>query len=121
MSRRPERLAVRIKQEISDMLTSDLKDPRVGFATITRVDVSADLRHAKIYVSVMGKEDEQNTTIDALQKAKGFVRTELGNRIRLRYVPEIYFIHDQSMDYGMKIMDLIDKVNKEDKGEKVDE
>ena len=119
MAHRPERLAEAIKQEISDVVRDEMKDPRIGFITITRVEVTGDLRYAKIYVSVLGEEKEQNATIEGLKKAKGFIRSELGKRIRLRHVPEISFIQDQSMDRGIKVLNLINKVK--DKGETEDE
>lgn len=115
MAHRPERLAEAIKQEISDIVRDELKDPRIGFVTITRVEVSTDLRHAKIYVSVFGEKKEQEDSIAALQRAKGFIRSELGRRIRLRHVPEINFILDQSIDRGSKVLELLSKVK--DKGE----
>lgn len=115
--RRPERLAETIKQEISDMIRNELKDPRIGFITITRVEVSGDLRHSKVYVSVMGEEKQKKDSMEGLQCAKGFVRSELGKRVRLRYVPEINFVLDDSIDRGNKVLDLINKT----KGENIDE
>jgi len=119
MAHRPERLAEAIKQEISDVVRDEMKDPRIGFVTITRVEVTADLRYAKVYVSVLGEEKEQNETVEGLKKAKGFMRSELGKRIRLRHVPEISFILDQSMDRGIKVLNLLNRVK--DKGEIGDE
>lgn len=119
MAHRPERLAEAIKQEISDVLRDEMKDPRIGFVTITRVVVSNDLRYAKIYVSVMGEEKQKNESAQALQRAKGFIRSELGRRIRLRHVPEISFVLDESIDHGIKVLDLLNKVK--DKGEVGDE
>lgn len=110
MSHRPERLAEAIKKEMSDLLLNDLKDPRVGFATITGVDVSNDLKYAKIYVSVLGNHEQRGNTMVALKKAQGFIRTELGRRIRLRHVPEISFKLDESLDHGVRVMELLDEV-----------
>lgn len=115
MAYRPERLAETIKQEVANILRDEVKDPRVGFATITKVEVSADLRHAKIYVSVLGEKKEQDASMEALQKAKGFIRAELGKRVRLRYVPEVNFILDHSIDYGTRVLKLLNKVK--EKGE----
>ena len=114
MSYRPERLAEVIKKEMSDLLLGELKDPRVGFATITDVTVSNDLKYAKIYVSVLGEPEQKNSTLQGLQKALGFVRTELGRRIRLRQVPEISFKLDQSLDQGARIMELLNEVKSSD-------
>ncbi|MBF7082373.1 30S ribosome-binding factor RbfA [Desulfallas sp. Bu1-1] len=110
MSHRPERLAEAIKKEMSDLLREELKDPRIGFATITGVDVSSDLKYAKIYVSVYGKDEERDLTMTALKKAQGFIRTELGRRIRLRHVPEISFKLDESMAHGARVIELIEEV-----------
>lgn len=110
MSHRPERLAEAIKKEMSDLLREELKDPRIGFATITGVDVSSDLKYAKIYVSVYGNNEERDATMKALKKAQGFIRTELGRRIRLRHVPEITFKLDESMVHGARVIELIEEV-----------
>lgn len=113
MSHRPEKLAEAVKKEVSDMFRHDLRDPRIGFATITFVEVSGDLRYAKIYVSVLGKEEEQQQTMQALEKAKGFIRSELGQRIRLRYTPELTFKMDHSIQSGTRIIRLLEEVTKE--------
>ncbi len=114
MSHRPERLAEAIKKEMSNLLLNELKDPRVGFATITGVDVSNDLKYAKIYVSVLGDHELRKNTMLALKKARGFIRTELGRRIRLRHVPEISFNLDESLDHGVRVMELLDEVKNKD-------
>ena len=119
MSHRPERLAEAIKKEVSDMLKNELKDPRIGFATITGVRVAGDLRYAKIFVSVLGSQEEQKLTQEALDKAAGFIRSELGKRIRLRYTPELTFVSDKSIEHGTRIMDLLEKVKP--KGDQADE
>lgn len=113
MSHRPERLAEAIKKEVSDMMRDELKDPRIGFATITLVEVSSDLRYAKIYVSVLGAPGEQKNTLSALESAKGFVRSELGRRIRLRYTPEITFKLDTSIQRGTRVIKLLEETIKE--------
>ena len=117
MSFRPERLAEAIKKEVSDLLREELKDPRIGFVTITSVEVSKDLRYANIYASVLGDSAGQKATIEVLQKAQGFVRGELGRRIRLRYTPEITFKLDQSISRGSKLIALMEEV-KEKGGER---
>lgn len=111
MSFRSERLAEVIKKEVSDLLRQ-MKDPRVGFVTVTMVDVSSDLRYAKVFVSTLGSDEEQDTTLKALQRAQGFVRTELGKRIRLRYIPEVSFILDNSIEEGVRIIRIIDDIGK---------
>lgn len=110
MSFRPERLAEAIKKEISELLREELKDPRIGFVTITAVEVSKDLRYANIFASVFGEPSDQKATIEALQKAQGFIRGELGKRIRLRYTPEITFKLDHSISQGSRLIALMEEV-----------
>jgi len=111
MPHRPERLAEVIKKEVSEILRT-MKDPRIGFVSVTTVEVSTDLRYAKIYVSVFGDEAQQEDTWRALQRAQGFVRTELGRRIRLRHTPEVTFVLDRSIDEGARLIRLIDDLRK---------
>jgi ribosome-binding factor A len=101
-----------IKQEVSTMILRELKDPRIGFATITRVEVSGDLRHAKLFVSIMGSEEQKSQTWEGLKSSLGFIRSELGKRIRLRYTPEITMQLDTTLDHSVKIQELLDKVKK---------
>lgn len=109
-----------IKQEVSSMVLRELKDPRIGFATITQVEASGDLRHAKIFVSIMGNEEQKRQTLEGLKNALGFIRSELAKRIRLRYMPEITLHLDTTLDYSVKIQELLDKVKK-DEGNRLDE
>jgi len=104
---RQEKLGELFAAELSDLLRTRVKDPRVGFASITHVEVSGDYRHAKIYVSVMGSEEERADTIKALKHASGFLRHELASRVVLRYMPEIVFKLDTSIEQGSRILDLI--------------
>jgi ribosome-binding factor A len=110
-SRRPQRIALQIQQEVSVMIFRDMKDRRIGFVTVTGVQVSPDLRHARIYVSLMGSEDEKKEGLDTLNHAAGWVRHELGQRIRMKFVPEVVFAVDTSRDYGEHIDKLIDKIH----------
>ena len=107
---RQEKLGELIAVELSDLLRTRVKDPRVGFASITHVEVSGDLRHAKVFVSVMGNEEEQASTMKALKHATGFLRHELASRLTLRYMPEIVFKLDTSIEQGARILDLIREV-----------
>lgn len=111
---RQEKLGELIAAELSDLLRTRLKDPRVGFASITHVEVSGDLRHAKVFVSVMGSEEEQIATIRALKHANGFLRHELASRIVLRYMPELVFKLDNSIAEGARILELIHQVEQEE-------
>lgn len=107
---RQEKLGEQIAIEVSDLLRTRLKDPRVGFASVTHVEVSGDLRHAKIYVSVMGERDEQKQTIEALHHATGFLRRELAGRLTVRFMPEIVFKLDTSIEQGAHVLGLIRKL-----------
>ncbi|MBQ6005859.1 MAG: 30S ribosome-binding factor RbfA [Selenomonadaceae bacterium] len=104
---RIEKLQELIKQEMSKMLLKELKDPRIGFVTVTDVEMTGDLREAKIYVSVMGGEDQVKSSLEGLNSALGFIRREIGQRIRLRFTPEISFALDTSLDYGDHIQKLL--------------
>jgi len=96
-----------IRQEISDMLLRELKDPRIGFVTITKVAVSDDLRQAKVYYSVFGGEQEKEDSLQGLESATGYIKRELGRRMRLKYMPDITFFFDDSLEYGARIEKLL--------------
>lgn len=112
MSHRPERLAEMIKKEVSDLLQNEIKDPRRGFVTVTGVEVSADLRYARIFVSVLGTPDEEKAAMEVLNRVQGYVRGELGRRIRLRCTPEITFKLDSSIARGTRVIELLHRVNR---------
>ena len=112
---RIEKLQELIKQEMSKMLLKELKDPRIGFVTVTDVEMTGDLREAKIYVSVMGGEEQIKNSLEGLNSALGFIRREIGQRIRLRFTPEISFALDTSLDYGDHIQKLLLQVEGENK------
>ena len=114
---RPERVAEQIRIEIAEILQRDLKDPRVGLATCTRVLVSGDLKFAKIYVSVLAAAEEQERTMTALKGASGFVRRLLGKRLGLRSSPEVRFVFDPSVEYGIKLERLLEEVRRDAPGE----
>lgn len=101
------RLAEEFKKEISVILKDEVKDPRIGFVSVVSVQVSGDLRHAKVFVSVLGDESAVKDTMDSLKKATGFVRREVAQRIQLRYTPEIDFIYDDSIVHGARISKLL--------------
>ncbi|MEW6377688.1 MAG: 30S ribosome-binding factor RbfA [Thermodesulfobacteriota bacterium] len=118
--KRSEKIADLIQKEISQMLVKGVKDPRIGFVTITRVTVSDDCRLAKVYFSVTGTPEERVRSMKGLDSAKGFVRKELGRRIRLRYTPEIMFQFDPSIEYAIHIEELFHHL-KQEEGKKGDE
>ncbi len=111
-SRRVEKVSSLIKREISQMLISDIKDDRVGagMVSITHVNVSKDLQHAKIFVSIYGSEEAKSETMEGLEACKGFVRRELGHRISLRHTPEIRFIQDTSLEQGDRLINFINNI-----------
>jgi ribosome-binding factor A len=111
-SRRPERLASLIEQIVSELLLREIRDPRIAALTsITRVEVSADVRQAKIHVSVMGTEDERRETMGALRRATGFVRSKLGEELTIRHVPEVSFHLDTSLEQGDRVLALLNTLD----------
>jgi ribosome-binding factor A len=111
---RQEKLGELIAAELSNLLRTRVKDPRVGFASITRVEVSGDMRHAKVFVSVMGDSKEQKETMKGLTNATGFLRHELASLLTLRFMPELVFKLDHSIEEGSRILELINKVQQEE-------
>jgi len=112
MSRRIERLNVLFRQELSDLIRRRVKDPRIAeFVTLTRVDVAPDMESARIFVSVMGSEDEKKSTIVALAAASGYLRRELSNILTIRRVPQLHFFLDESLEEGARILRLIDEIS----------
>ena len=111
--KRSEKVADLIQKEISQMLVKSIKDPRIGFVTITKVTVSEDCRFAKVYFSVAGSLAERESSVKGLESAKGYVRKELGSRIRLRYIPEIVFQFDLSIEYAIHMEELIHSIHQE--------
>ncbi|WP_100373163.1 30S ribosome-binding factor RbfA [Bacillus sp. FJAT-45037] len=109
---RAHRVGEQMKKELSDIIMRDLKDPRISFVTITGVDVTGDLQQAKVFITVLGSEEQKESTIKGLSKAKGFMRSEIGKRIRLRKTPEITFEFDESIEYGNRIQTLLNELNK---------
>jgi len=117
MSRRTERVNELLREEISDLLRTDLRDPRIGgLVTVTHVDVSPDLRRASAYVSVLGTAEERESTMRALRHARPFLRRELSRRVSLRYTPELEFRSDVSMERAQEMTDLMRETAR-DRGE----
>lgn len=109
---RSNRVGEQIKKELGDILQRELKDPRIGFVTVTGVEVTGDLQQATIYISVMGSDEEREGSLRGLEKAKGFIRSEIGKRIRLRHTPELLFKQDESIQYGNRIEKLLKEVKR---------
>jgi len=108
---RANRVAEQMKKELGEILTRKIKDPRVGFVTVTDVEVTGDLQQAKIFISVLGDQKEKQNTLMGLAKAKGFIRSEIGNRIRLRKTPEIEFEFDEAQERGNRIERILRELN----------
>jgi ribosome-binding factor A len=114
-SRRVSRVAELIKREVSQMLLHDIKDDRVGagMISVTDVDVSGDLQHAKIFVSIYGTDEAKAETMAGLKSATGYIRSELGARVRLRRTPEVLFIEDRSLERGNKVLALLNQLSQD--------
>lgn len=109
---RVNRVAEQMKKEVSDIIAHKIKDPRVGFVTVTDVEVTGDLQQATVFISVLGDEEQKEASLVGLEKAKGFIRSEIGKRIRLRKTPELFFEFDESIQYGNRIDELLMKLKK---------
>ena len=118
MGLRHEKVIAALKREISNIVHDELKDSRLGFVTIMRVDLTSDLRYARIYFSVLGNEKEQKTTQEALESAKPFIRYLIAQRIKLRFVPEITFKLDRSVEYSIKIQEQLEKLKQKNEHKK---
>lgn len=117
--RRMARVSEQIKREVSQMLVNGIKDDRIGtgMVSVTDVDVSGDLQHAKIFVSIYGSDEAKTETMAGLKSATSFVRGELGRRVRLRRTPEIIFVEDQGLERGDNVLNLISRLSRERKPE----
>ena len=114
MTRRLERLNGLFREQLSDLLLRQLKDPRLAqFVSITRVVISPDLSHARVFVSVMGSEEEKASTLEGLTAAANYLRRELNNRISLRRMPELSFRRDDSLEKGAHVLDLLNQISEE--------
>ncbi len=112
---RHDRVAQAIKEEVSIILHDKIKDPRIGFITITRVELSADLKNAKIFFSVLGKDENLKKTKEALSSASGFIRSLIAQRINLRIAPEIIFKEDRSSEYSVRIQEVLEEIKQREK------
>ncbi|NLB42665.1 MAG: 30S ribosome-binding factor RbfA [Clostridiales bacterium] len=109
---RISRISEEIRREISDIIRSSVKDPRISQVTsVVRADVAGDLRYAKIYISVLGSDEDREATLEGLKQAAGFIRRELGSRLDIRYTPELQFISDNSIEYSVEINKKLSELN----------
>lgn len=118
---RREKLAAQIVREVADIIHREMKDPRLGFATITRAEISPDFKYAKVFISVLGNEKKKKLSLDAFKNAEGFFHRELTRRLKLRTSPEIRFLRDDSIDKTFKMVNLINRLSAERKLRGVDE
>lgn len=113
MSFRTERVRELIKQEISKIIQKDIKDPRIGFVTVTDTEISSDLRYARTFISVYGNEKQKKSTMIGLERAVGYIRKEIGKRIRLKFTPEIKFEIDETIEKADKLSRLFSEIEKQ--------
>jgi ribosome-binding factor A len=113
MSQRTHRLDSQIQQELMDLLQREMKDPRIGFATITRVETARDLGHARVWVSVYGTDEEQSRSMDALRVATPWLRRRLGERLHIRHVPELSMRRDESIESGDRVLRILRELEAE--------
>jgi ribosome-binding factor A len=109
MNERMRRVNEAVREVLSARLAGGLKDPRIGFVTVTAVETSPDLRHARVFVSVLGGEDERRTTLEGLASSHGFLQAGLAQELRLKRTPTLEFVYDESVDRGMKINELLEE------------
>jgi ribosome-binding factor A len=120
-SSRMRRVDEAMRAVLSDAIAKDLKDPRVGFVTVTGVQTSPDLRHARVYVSVLGDEATRSASLDGLRSAHGFLQRRLADELTLKHTPALTFAYDESVDRGMRITRLLDEVGGEQENHPVTE
>ena len=116
MVKRSDKVAEAIHKIISELLIKGLKDPRIGFVTITGVKLTTDLRQATIYFTVIGSDEEKSGTLAGLNSARGFIRKELGQALKMRFIPEIHFKYDSSVEYGQHIESILKEIGTKDDG-----
>jgi len=109
-SYRPARVGELIQAELATLLTRGLKDPRLEMSTVSYVEVTPDLRHARVYISRLGSEAEQDAMLQGFQRAAGFIRGQLGRRLKLRYIPQLTFELDTGIAYGVRISSMLNKL-----------
>ena len=114
--KRPERVAQMVQQLLGEIFARGMRDPRIGLVTITGVKMSPDLREARVYWTVHGDSEQRQHTAKALEKARGFLRHEIGLELKLRVTPDLHFTYDEAIDRGERIEQLIRQVHDEDKG-----
>jgi len=115
VTRRTRQVGEFLREELTDIIRRDVKDPRIGFFSVTRVDVPPDLRHAIVYISVLGTDEERVDTLTALRSASGFIRHTLKPRLRMRQIPDLEFRDDRSMEHAADIARVLHTLEHEPK------
>ena len=113
-SGRMRRVNEALREILSARVTGGLKDPRIGFVTVTAVDTSPDLRHARVYVSVLGDEEDREESLAGLQSSHGFLQAGIAKEMRIKRTPTLEFVHDESIDHGFRISELLEETDAED-------
>ena len=113
MGVRPERVASEMREHISRIINEEIKDPRIGFVTVTKVEIAPDLRNAKIFFSSLGGKEEKEQAAEGLNSASGYIRKLLGERMRFKFMPELLFRLDESTEYIIHLNEIFDKIHKE--------
>ena len=116
-SQRPERVQEALRQEISRIIQNEMRDPRIGFLTITKVELTKDLRYAKVYFSVLGEAKDKHLALKGLNNAKGYIKGMISEKIKLRFMPEIAFKIDDSLEHTQHIYDILNNLKKERKAD----
>lgn len=111
---RMRRVNEALREVLSARIAGGLKDPRIGFVTVTAVDTSPDLRHARVYVSVLGDEEERAETLEGLESSRGFLQAGIARELRIKHTPTLQFAHDEALERGMRISQLLDEAEGED-------
>jgi ribosome-binding factor A len=114
--KRADRVNALLQRELGTIISEELRDPRIGFSTVTAVEITDDLRSARVHVSVLGDEDQIASTMTALEEAKAYLRHELGSRTDLRYVPELSFVNDRSAARSARISSLLREAREQEPG-----
>jgi ribosome-binding factor A len=110
---RMRRVNEALREVLSARIAGGLKDPRVGFVTVTAVDTSPDLRHARVYVSVLGDEEERAETMEGLESSRGFLQAGIARELRIKHTPALVFAQDEALEHGMRISRLLDEIDEE--------
>jgi ribosome-binding factor A len=116
MTRRTDRIGHLIQRELGDLILRELSDSRIGFVTISRVEVTTDLAHAKVYVSVLGSEKQKRDSLAGLAHSASFLRTHISKVLKMRTVPRLQFVEDKNLDHGFRINEILNDIKRDQPG-----